>query len=185
MTEEIWKDIKGYEGKYQVSNIGRVKSLAREVENKGKFRKTKKIFLRGKILTPRTSKSKGLKTGYYRVALQQNGEFKNFCIHKLVAEAFIPNIENKKQVDHIDTDISNNKVENLRWCSQKENNNNIKTRKKLSISILKSKHKTSKYYYNGMTLHLYCSKNNLNYFNVLDKIRKNGKTIDEAVSFYK
>lgn len=185
MCEEIWKDIKGYEGKYQVSNLGRVKSLEREIENDGMFGKQKKLFVREKILTPRTSKSKGLKTGYYRVLLFNNGKGKNHCIHKLVADAFIPNKESKKQVDHIDTDISNNKASNLRWCSQKENNNNIKTREKLSISILKSKHKTSKYYYKGMTLHLYCSKNDLNYFNVLDKIRKNGKTIDEAVSFYK
>lgn len=185
MEEEIWKDIVGYENKYQVSNFGRVRSLKRETKNTGIFGKSEIVILKEKILKPRTSKSKGLKTGYYRVALQKNGIVKNFCVHKLVAEAFIQNPENKSQVDHIDTDISNNKVENLRWCSQKENNNNQKTRIHLSQSILKSKEKSSKYYYNGVTLHSYCNKNNLNYFNVLDRIRKQGKTLDDAVSLYK
>lgn len=124
--QEIWKDVKGYEGFYQVSNLGRVRSLDRFVENNGAFGNPKFIGIKGKLLKPRTSKSKGLKTGYYRVALSG----KNCCVHKLVANAFIPNPFNKPQVDHIDCDVSNNRVENLKWVTQKENRNNPLTKRK-------------------------------------------------------
>ena len=129
MIEEIWKDVAGYEGKYQVSNFGNVRSINRTITNISVLGNTKKCKLSGKNLKPRTSKSPGLKTGYYRVSLCG----KNYCIHKLVAEAFIPNTKNKPQVDHIDCDVSNNCVKNLRWVTQKENNNNYETRKKMAI----------------------------------------------------
>lgn len=109
--EEIWKAIEGYENKYEVSSLGRVRS----------YKPSKNDW---QILKPRTSKSKGLVTGYLRVGLRKNNIFKIFCIHKLVAKAFIPNPENKPQVDHIDGNIFNNTVDNLRWATQKENNNN-------------------------------------------------------------
>lgn len=109
--EEIWKTIEGYENKYEVSSLGRVRSYK---PNKNDWQ----------ILKPRTSKSKGLITGYLRVGLRKNNIFKNLCVHKLVAKAFIPNPENKPQVDHIDGNIFNNTVDNLRWVTQKENNNN-------------------------------------------------------------
>ncbi len=124
MAEEIWKDVVGYENKYQVSNLGRVRSLDRFIKNTGSFGDAKFVRIKGKLLKPRTSKSKGLKTGYYRVLLSG----KNYCIHKLVANAFIPNPLKKPQVDHIDCDISNNKVENLKWVTQKENRNNPLTK---------------------------------------------------------
>lgn len=96
---EIWNNISGFE-EYQVSNLGRVKH-------------------KNKILKPR--KNKG---GYLSVALWSNKVRKDKLLHRLVAEAFIPNPDNKSEIDHINADKTNNRVENLRWCTRKENINN-------------------------------------------------------------
>lgn len=125
--KEVWKPIKGYEDLYEVSSEGNVRSLDRLVDNKTIYGSRKCFLKKGRILKPRTSKSRGLSNGYLRVRLIDGKENKNKCVHKLVAEAFIPNPENKDQVDHIDCNVFNNKVSNLRWCTQKENNNNPKT----------------------------------------------------------
>ena len=108
MTEEkeIWKDIKGYEGQYQVSNLGRVKSL--NYRGIGKEQ----------ILIP--SKQT---TGYLFVVLHKNGTRKTFTIHRLAAQAFIENHENLPCVNHIDEDKTNNCVDNLEWCSHEYNIN--------------------------------------------------------------
>lgn len=143
--EETWKPVKGYEEYYEVSNTGNVRSLDRSVRSETLFGKNKDFIKKGRILKPRTSKSKGLTTGYYRVML--NG--KNKCIHKLVAEAFIPNPENKTQVDHIDGDIGNNAVNNLKWVTQKENNNNPITRARYRNTML-AKKKTLQELENGL-----------------------------------
>lgn len=103
--KEIWKDVKGYEGLYQISNTGRIKSL--------NYRHTGKE----KILRPDTTKK-----GYLRVALCKDGKIKNFRINRLVALHFIPNPNNLPQVNHKDEDKTNNYVENLEWCSIKYNN---------------------------------------------------------------
>ena len=101
---EEWKDIPAYQGKYQVSNLGNVKSL--------NYNRTGKE----KILKP-------VKGGdnYLHVYLCKNGKQKNIKIHRLVAEAFIPKTDGKEFVDHIDGDRQNNNVNNLRWCTQAEN----------------------------------------------------------------
>lgn len=125
---EVWKDIKGYEGYYQVSSEGRVKRLSRSFECSSTF--SGKMTLKELILKPRYSKkSRGLKHGYLRVSLRGV----NVCVHRLVAEAFIPNPDNKPFVDHIDTDIDNNRVSNLRWVTASENNKNTLSRKKKSL----------------------------------------------------
>ena len=99
--EEIWKHIEGYEGLYQVSNLGRVKRVAT-----------------GRVL-------KGYKDtcGYLLVSLYKNNIRCNKLIHRLVAQAFIPNHENKPEVNHIDEDKANNLYSNLEWSTRKENNN--------------------------------------------------------------
>ena len=111
--EEIWKDIKNYEG-YQVSNFGRIRSLDRMVN----CPLNGKRLIKGKILKPGRSSN-----GYLSVNLC--GSTNN--VHKLVAEAFIPNPENKPCIDHINTDKMDNRAENLRWVTHKENMNNPKT----------------------------------------------------------
>ena len=110
--EEIWKDIPGYEGYYQASNLGNIKSLP-------KFKKifeNKKYKTKTKILCVEKNSR-----GYNRVWLIKNGERKRFFVHRLIAETFIPNPENKPCVNHIDCNIENNKADNLEWCTQKEN----------------------------------------------------------------
>ena len=115
MEEEIWKPIKDYEGLYEVSNLGRVKSL--------NYRGTGK---------ERILKNTERSNGYLAIGLIKNGKTKMFRVHRLVAEAFIPNPENKPCVDHINTIKNDNRVENLRWVTCEENNNNPLTRKKMS-----------------------------------------------------
>lgn len=100
--EEIWKDISGYEGLYQISNTGEVFS-------------TKRYGTRGGIL--RLSKYKD----YYIVGLTRNGKHKKYRVHRLVAQTFIHNPENKPCVNHIDCNSLNNNLNNLEWCTYSEN----------------------------------------------------------------
>lgn len=109
--KEIWKSIKGYDGVYEVSNFGRVRGLDRYV-NYG----YSDVLHKGQIL-----KSRCHKNGYYAITLNNNGRKLKY-IHRLVAEAFIPNPNNKKTVNHIDGNKANNCVTNLEWATQSENN---------------------------------------------------------------
>lgn len=98
--EEIWNDIKGYEGKYKVSNLGRIKSLRKN-----------------KVLKQTINK----RDGYFYVGICKDGKRKNRKVHRLIAETFMPNPKNKPTVNHIDGNKENNCISNLEWCSQSEN----------------------------------------------------------------
>lgn len=109
---EIWKDVKGYEGVYQVSNLGNVKSLDREVNSRyGGKRKVEGVLL--KFLPD--------KDNYSRVNLKKNQKGKTILVHRLVAAAFIDNKENKPQVNHINGIKNDNNVENIEWVTLSEN----------------------------------------------------------------
>lgn len=101
---EIWKDIKGYEGLYQASNMGNIRSL--------NYGRTGKI----KALRPRPDKD-----GYSTVSLCKNKSVKNCKVHRLIAQTFIDNPDNKPEVNHIDCNKANNCISNLEWTTRKEN----------------------------------------------------------------
>lgn len=124
MELEIWKDVAGYEGYYKVSNLGRVKSLERKV----KFRTFKKL-VKSRILTPRISDS-----GYYTVNISKDGKGNMKYLARIIAIAFIPNPDNKPQVNHIDGNKINNCISNLEWVTNAENQ---KHAYKLGLSISK------------------------------------------------
>ena len=111
-TEEVWKDVKGYEGIYKVSNFGKVKSLDREVAPNNRV----PYWRKGKIC--KQSKSN---LGYMTVGFTVNNVKVNKYVHRLVAEAFITNMNDYPQVNHIDCDKTNNKIDNLEWCTNSQN----------------------------------------------------------------
>lgn len=108
---EVWKDIKGYEGLYQVSNFGRVKSVARKIQLKQYAKETTETIMKLDLN----------KRGYLYVHLCKNSKYKSYRVHRLVAEAFVENPEHKDQVNHIDRNVLNNKSSNLEWCTNVEN----------------------------------------------------------------
>lgn len=116
MKMEIWKDVVGFESRYEISNLGRLRSKTITLHKKdGKIEVRK-----GKMLTLRTNAK-----GYYTHLMSNGSPNRKLCtIHRLVAKAFIPNPENKPNIDHINTVRTDNRVKNLRWCTQSENNCN-------------------------------------------------------------
>lgn len=122
--DEKWKPIEGYEGLYEVSNLGRIKSLQRTTTLKNK----------GGAIYTRTHKEKILaqtfdgRHYYLQVILCKNGKGKKHLVHRLVANAFIENPLMLPEVNHIDEDKTNNCAVNLEWCTHKYNNNYGKKR---------------------------------------------------------
>jgi hypothetical protein len=113
--EEIWKDVVGYEGSYQISSLFRVKSLKRiyEVTKQGRIYK---VFQKEKDL-----KSTINGKGYYCVGLYKDNKKTTFLVHRLFAKVFIPNPENKPHINHINGIKFDNRIENLEWVTHSEN----------------------------------------------------------------
>lgn len=115
MTNEIWKDIPGFEGIYQASNIGQIKSLERIRNGGGSISKCR---IKERILKPRKNK-----VGYLHLMICNNGKRSTHSIHRLVAIAFLPNYLNKPTVNHKNGNKLDNRVENLEWATFSENTN--------------------------------------------------------------
>ena len=111
MKKEIWKTIPNFEGIYEVSNFGNVRSLKRKVQGLNDINQ----MFKGKVLKP------GINRGYKRVTLSKANKLKKFSIHRLVASVFLDNKFNKPCVNHIDGNKSNNNLLNLEWCTYSEN----------------------------------------------------------------
>lgn len=118
---EIWKDVVGYEGQYMVSNYSRVKSLNKVVNAVNGFTSTKKSKVLKQILN----------ACYLGISFSNKNKIKRVMIHRIVAEAFIPNPENKKTVNHVDGNKLNNSIANLEWATYSEN---IKHAYKMGLS---------------------------------------------------
>lgn len=150
--QEFWKPIKGYEGLYEVSNFGRVKSY---------YSKPPKIL-----------KSKDNGNGYLYVMLYKNKTRKEFYVHRLVAMEFVDNYNNYNCVNHLDFNVKNNKFNNLEWCTQKENvhhsKENMKKRKSITHSNTKEKYITYR-------------KSRNSYRVTIDKKEYNARTLDDAI----
>lgn len=114
MGNEIWKDIKGYEGIYQISNLGRVKSLARKIPIEAWGKK------RLRSIPERIMQLEQV-NGYFTLSLKKDGKRKHHKVHRLVAESFLENHEEKRCVNHIDGNKENNCVDNLEWVTHSEN----------------------------------------------------------------
>ena len=116
---EIWKPIKGYEGIYEVSSYGRVRSLERiDTRPNPRTGKAMNFIKKQRIVT-----NKNHPQGYKTVLLYKGGSSEQFLLHRLVAQAFIPNPQNLPCVNHKDEDKTNNRADNLEWCSQQYNVN--------------------------------------------------------------
>ena len=127
---EIWKDIKGYEGLYQVSNLGRIKGVERYRQNHGKLQKVEEKI---KNIRPKSN-------GYMVVDLYKDNKQKTVLVHRIVAENFICNHEKKQTVNHVDGNVKNNNVENLQWATFREQNihfykNNLKSKENIDKAV--------------------------------------------------
>ena len=135
--KELWKDIEGYEGLYQVSSLGAIRSLDRYRNRPSKSGNMYIQRYKGKVL------KQTLNDGYFTIYLHKDGVNKFYSVHRLVAKAFIPNPNNLPQVNHKDENKQNNCVENLEWCTAKYNVNYGTAIERLKLAIIgKSKNFT-------------------------------------------
>lgn len=161
---EIWKDVQGYEGLYKISNFGNIKG-----HNKTYFcgKNTKRVleerFIVGEV-----------RNGYKRVTLWHNKKHRRVFVHRLVAEAFIPNPDNKPEIDHIDGNPSNNRAENLRWVTHTENLNNPITLKRKSLSAMGNHMLGKKGSLHHNSKKVLCIETNTIYGGVAEAMRKTG-----------
>lgn len=170
--EEFWKAIKGYEGLYQVSNVGRVRSLDRRVCN---HRSGSTRFAKGQILAANDNGH-----GYKYVTLRTKNSRKNVYVHRLVAEHFLEQVLSKDYVNHLDCDTSNNAVTNLEWCTQKENVRYASEHLKKAKTKCRSTNTGEKY----ISRRIYNSKYVRYRVNIRGKgIDKSFATLEDAVSF--
>lgn len=137
--KEVWKPIRCYEGIYEVSNLGHVKRLKTFVEHNGVYGAKNKKLVKERILKPVYSRN------YQYVKLCKKGIDTRYLVHRLVAETFIDNPNNKKEVNHIDGNKQNNRADNLEWCTHKENckhrdDNNLRKAPKGEKHYLYGKH---------------------------------------------
>ena len=155
--QEIWKDIVGFEGLYQISDKGNVRSLDRIIKlyNGGQYKR------KGKTLQPLLSKDK-----YYQIHLLKNGVAKTIKIHRLVATAFIPNPNHFAEVNHKNEIKTDNRVENLEWCTQEYNKRYGTARQRMRLKMSK---KVNQYDLNGNFIKTWCGtreiERNLGIFN--------------------
>ena len=166
MHEEIWKDVVGYEGYYQVSNLGNVRSLI--MWDGQKYRER---------LSPYKLKQSHTTTGYKKVELSKEGIRKSKKVHRLVAKSFITRIEGKEIINHIDGNPLNNHVSNLEWCNQSENMKHAydtgliprKINKEMQKEIIKD-------YFNGKKLRDIEEKYNIKRVSVYRILKNNNKS---------
>lgn len=111
--KELWKPIEGYEGLYEVSNLGRIKALDRTHIQRGNRGCIYSHIYKGRIMKPICEKE----SGYRSISLYKNGKMTKYNIHRIVAKAFIPNPNNLPQINHKDENKTNNRADNLEWCS--------------------------------------------------------------------
>lgn len=130
VNNEIWRPIVGYEGLYEVSNLGNVRSLDRVVKQACCDGSLVKHTYRGRVLKPVVHTA-----GYCEVTLSRGREKINHLVHRLVAEAFIENPHGLPQINHKDENKTNNRAENLEWCDQRYNNNYGNRQKKVNDKI--------------------------------------------------
>ena len=168
MIQEVWKDVKGFEGLYQVSDQGNVRSIFTEIKDKnGVAKKHKPQILKQSMTT----------TGYKKVEIRNlESKRKSMKVHRLVATAFIPNPENKPFINHIDSNPINNKLSNLEWCTGSENlYHAYKTRSKKSYT-----HDTEKIkklyadYLKSKSIFEVASKNNIHQGTLQRLFKENG-----------
>ena len=124
MSKEIWRDVKGYEGLYQVSSDGRVKSLGR----KDRF---------GRVIKERILEPAVTHNGYLRVGLHVDGKRKMLRVHRLVCEAFHENPDNKSEVNHVNENKTDNRACNLEWSTRTENCNHGSRNERVAKALSK------------------------------------------------